>query len=109
MPSSFAFSVWVYFLVDDRVDRDGGLPCLAVADDELPLSAPDRDHPVDGLDARLQRSFTGWRWMTPRPSLDGQLPLRSDGPAAVGRLARGLITRPSICSPTAATQRARCA
>ena len=39
-------------LVQDRVDRDGGLAGLAVADDELALAAPDRGHRVDGLDAR---------------------------------------------------------
>ncbi len=42
-------------LVDDRIDADGGLSGLAVADDELALAAPDRDHRIDGLDAGLQR------------------------------------------------------
>ncbi len=42
-------------LVDDGVHRDGGLAGLAVADDQLPLTATDRDHRVDGLDAGLQR------------------------------------------------------
>ena len=42
-------------LVEDRVDGDGGLAGLAVADDQLALAAPDRDHRVDGLDAGLQR------------------------------------------------------
>jgi len=42
-------------LVDDRVDRDGSFAGLAVADDELPLSAPDRRHRVDRLDPGLQR------------------------------------------------------
>src|SRR5258706_5939395 len=42
-------------LVDDRVDRDRGLPGLAVADDQLALAAPDRDERIDGLDARLDR------------------------------------------------------
>ena len=42
-------------LVDDRVDRDGGLPGLAVADDQLALAAADGDHRVDGLDAGLNR------------------------------------------------------
>ena len=42
-------------LVDDRVDGDGGLAGLAVADDELALAAADGDHRVDGLDAGLQR------------------------------------------------------
>ena len=42
-------------LVDDRVDRDGGLAGLAVADDQLALAAADRRHGVDDLDAGLQR------------------------------------------------------
>ena len=45
----------VGLLVDDRVDRDGGLAGLAVADDQLALAAADRDHRVDGLDAGLHR------------------------------------------------------
>ncbi len=40
-------------LIDDRVDRDGGLAGLTVADDELALAAADGDHRVDGLDAGL--------------------------------------------------------
>ena len=40
-------------LVDDRVDGDGRLARLAVADDQLALTAPDRDEGVDRLDARL--------------------------------------------------------
>ena len=31
-------------LIDDRVERDGGLAGLAVADDQLALAAADRDH-----------------------------------------------------------------
>jgi hypothetical protein len=42
-------------LVEDRVDGDGGLARLAVADDQLALAAADRRHGVDGLDAGLQR------------------------------------------------------
>jgi hypothetical protein len=45
----------VLLLVDDRVDGDGGLARLAVADDELALAAADRDHRVDGLEAGLHR------------------------------------------------------
>ncbi len=45
----------VGLLVDDRVDRDGGLAGLAVADDQLTLAAADGDHGVDGLDAGLHR------------------------------------------------------
>ena len=42
-------------LVDDRVDGDGGLAGLAVADDQLALAAADRHHRVDRLEAGLQR------------------------------------------------------
>jgi hypothetical protein len=42
-------------VVDDRVERDRRLARLAVADDQLPLAAADRDHRVDRLDAGLQR------------------------------------------------------
>ena len=42
-------------LVDDRVDRDGGLARLAVADDQLALAAADRHHRVDRLEAGLHR------------------------------------------------------
>jgi len=42
-------------LVDDRVDRDGSLAGLAIADDQLALAAADRDHAVDRLDAGLER------------------------------------------------------
>ena len=41
-------------LVDDRVHGDGRLARLAVADDQLALTAADRDHRIDGLQARLQ-------------------------------------------------------
>jgi len=44
-------------LVDDRVEGDGGLADLAVADDELTLATADRDHGVDRLDAGLERLF----------------------------------------------------
>ena len=42
-------------LVQDRVDGDGRLAGLAVADDQLALTPPDGGHRVDGLDAGLQR------------------------------------------------------
>ena len=42
-------------LVDDRVDGDRRLAGLTVTDDELALTATDRDHGVDGLDPGLQR------------------------------------------------------
>ena len=40
-------------MVDDSINRNGGLAGLAVADDELALAAADGDHRVDGQDARL--------------------------------------------------------
>src|SRR5690606_14910736 len=43
----------VGLLVDDGVDRDGRLTGLAVADDQLALSAAHRDHGVDRLDSGL--------------------------------------------------------
>src|ERR687897_964307 len=49
-----AFHVLVR-LVDDGVEQDRGLASLPVADDELPLPAPDRDHGIYGLDPRLER------------------------------------------------------
>src|SRR5439155_25894512 len=42
-------------LVEDRVDGDGRLAGLAVADDQLALTPADRRHGVDGLDAGLER------------------------------------------------------
>src|SRR5579883_410850 len=46
-------------LVDDRVQGNRGLAGLPVADDELALAAPDRDHGVDRLDSGLQRLLDG--------------------------------------------------
>src|SRR5207249_4598596 len=72
----------------DGVDGEGGLPRLAVADDQLPLTAADVDHAVDGLDAGLQRlahrlpcDDAGG------DALDGGVLLRAHRPAAVDRLA----------------------
>ena len=42
-------------LVDDRVDRDGGLARSPVADDQFALTTSDGNHGIDGFDARLQR------------------------------------------------------
>jgi hypothetical protein len=42
-------------LVDDRVDRQGGLAGLPVANDQLALAPADGNHRVDGLQARLHR------------------------------------------------------
>ena len=41
-------------LIDDRVEGDGGLAGLAVADDQLALPAADGNHRVDALETGLQ-------------------------------------------------------
>src|SRR5207249_11995984 len=71
-------------LVDDRVDGDGGLAGAAVADDELPLAAPDRDHAVDGLHAGLEGLLHRLAVGDARSgALDRPELLRLDGPLAV--------------------------
>src|SRR5438309_8967987 len=42
-------------LVDEGIERDGGLAGLAVADDQLALAAADRDQRVERLEAGLHR------------------------------------------------------
>ena len=42
-------------LVQNGINSDGGLACTAVADDQLTLSAADRDHRVDTFQTGLQR------------------------------------------------------
>src|SRR5262249_27703074 len=54
-------------LIDDRVERDGCLARLAVADDQLALPAADWNHGVDGFDARLDRRVHG----RPQPDARG--------------------------------------
>ena len=83
-------------LVQDRVDRDRRLAGLAVADDQLALTAADRRHRVDGLDAGLHRLVHGLAahdrgaWISRRRSIGS-----TSGP------------RPSIGSPSALTTRPR--
>ena len=43
-------------LVDDRVDGEGALAGLTIANDQLALTSADRDQGIDGLDAGLDRS-----------------------------------------------------
>src|SRR5438132_6905327 len=43
------------FLVDEGVERDGGLAGLTVADDQLALAAADRDQSIERLEAGLHR------------------------------------------------------
>src|SRR5262249_37084136 len=42
-------------LIEDRIDDEGGLSGLTVADDQLALATADRHQAVDGLQARLHR------------------------------------------------------
>ena len=42
-------------MIQDRVDRDGGLSGLSVSDDQFALAASDRGHRVDRFDAGLHR------------------------------------------------------
>ena len=49
----------VALLVQDGIQRDGGLAGLAVTDDELTLAAANGDHAVDGLDTGLKRHGNG--------------------------------------------------
>ena len=78
-------------LVDDRVDRDGRLAGLAVADDQLALTAADRHHRVDRLEPGLQRLLDRLRSTTP-----GAMPLD---------LARRASTRSAPCRRSAGRAR----
>ena len=69
-------------LVDKRIERDGGLASLAVADDQLALAAADRDQGVERLETRLDRLVNRF----PRDDA-GRLDLDA---AALGRLDRAL-------------------
>src|SRR5512135_1137148 len=76
------------FLIDDGVDGDGGLAGLAVADDQLALTAADGDHAVDGLQAGLQRLLHGLaRDDAGSFEFDTSFFLGIDGAAAVDRSA----------------------
>jgi len=46
-------------LVQDGVHRHGGLPRLAIAQDQLPLTAPDGHQRIDDLEAGLERYADG--------------------------------------------------
>ena len=77
------------FLIDDRVNRHGGLTGLAVADDQLTLTPANRHHSVDGFQTGLHR-------LTDRLALDharrdhlgGRGHGRGDRTLAINRLAQ---------------------
>ncbi len=75
-------------VVDDRVDGDRRFARLAVADDQLALSTADRDHAVDGLQARLHRLLHRLTGDDARGLELGRAPLGGgDGALAVERVA----------------------
>ncbi len=78
-------------LVDDRVESDGRLAGLPVADDQLALTAADGGHRVDRLDAGLQGLFdrlTGGDSRSDR--LDGPAFVGDNRPLAVQGIADGI-------------------
>src|SRR5699024_6020906 len=76
-------------LVDDRVDRHRGLAGLTVADDQLALTAADRHHGVDRLQAGLYRLVAALAGNhTRRDPLDRLGGCRLDGAVAVDRAAQ---------------------
>src|SRR5439155_26803282 len=88
-------------LVDDRVDRDGALPGLAVADDELALPPTDRRQRVDRLDAGLQRRVDVLPGDDPgRDDVDLRACLVWMGPLPSMARPSGSTTRPPRASPT---------
>ena len=89
-------------LIDDGVERDGGLAGLAVADDQLALAAADRNHGVDGLDAGLQRLLHRLAVdHAGRDALDGvELRWLSIGPLPSMGMPSASTTRPIMASPT---------
>jgi hypothetical protein len=82
-------------LVDDRVNRDGALAGLAVADDELALAAADGNHRVNRLDPRLERRVHGLARGDVRGNdFDGAVLLGRDGAAPVHWLAERVDDTP---------------
>ena len=88
-------------LVDNRVQDDGGLARLAVADDQLALSAPDRNHRVNGFDSGLQRLAhrLAVNHARRQPFQRIALSLRI-GPLPSSGSPSGFTTRPTSASPT---------
>src|SRR6185369_2672563 len=77
--------------VDDRVQSNGGLTGLAVADEQLTLSTADRNHRVDGLDTG--RHGLGHRLTVDNSrsdTLDRQRVRRVDRSLVVDRLAESV-------------------
>jgi len=78
-------------LVDDGVDRDGGLAGAAVADDQFALAAADRDHGVDRHDTGEKRLGDGLPDDDPGGDLlDGEKLLGRDRTLSVDGIAEGV-------------------
>ena len=78
-------------LIEDRVEDDRGLAGLAVADDQLALSASDRDQRVDRLEARRHRLVHGLaRKDARRLHVDAHLLVELDRALAVDRIAESV-------------------
>ena len=74
-------------LVDDRIDCDGGLAGLPVADDQLTLAPTDRHHRVDGFQPGLHRLVDGFSRNDARRDLFDRRGLRGlDRALAVDRV-----------------------
>jgi len=78
-------------LVEDRVCGDRRLSCLTVSDNQLTLSAPDREHGIDRKDSRLKRYGNRFSVYDRRSRiLDRPVFLSLDLTLAVDRRAKGI-------------------
>ena len=76
-------------LVDDRVDADGRLARLAIADDQLALATSDGNHRINGDETGLDGLVDGLALDDARSAeLDGAIALGLDGALAVQRNAK---------------------
>src|SRR3569833_2243379 len=78
-------------LIDDGVDRDRGRAGLAVADEQFALTAADRHHRIDGLQAGLHGLVDRFTFDHARRDLfDGRAAGGLNGAFAVERVAQGV-------------------
>src|SRR5918911_196967 len=83
------------FLVDDRIDRDRRLTRLAVADNQLALSATDGHHRVNRLESGLQRLFYGLAINDAgRDAFNRIVIIRNDQATVVNRIAERVYNAP---------------
>jgi len=88
-------------LIEDGVNGDRGLACLAVAKNQFTLAAADGNERVDDLQTGLQR-HGDWRPVHDlrSRSLDGQAVIRNQGSMAIKRQAKRIDDATSNPSPT---------